>query len=179
MNRSERILLPALLLTASVLLAPLVGAADQATLARDTELRAKPLGDAAVVAPLKSKTAVTIVSRSGAWAQVTTGDGKTGYVRMLNLRTGSSQKGDSGIGALANVFRTGSSGNSVATGVKGMSEEDLTGATPSPEAVEHLSHHRASEKAARNGAKSVGLKAKEVAYLAAPGKDAMRQANGE
>lgn len=167
MNRSGR-MLPALLLAASAVFASAAGAADPATLARDTDLRAKPLNDAAVIAPLKAKAAVSVVSRSGAWAQVTTADGKSGYVRLLNLRTGSSQKGDSGVGALASVFKTGSSGNNVATGVKGMSEGDLTGATPAPQEVEKLGDYKASDKDARAGAKAAGLKAQQVGYLAAP-----------
>lgn len=166
MNRCGK-LLAALLLSA---LAGTALAAGNATVARDTELREKPLGDAPVVAPLKAKTTVTVASRNGAWAQVTTADGKKGYVRLLNLRTGSGQKGDSGVGALASVFKTGSSGNTVATGVKGMSEEALTGATPDAAQVEKLAGYKASEKSARDGAKAAGLKAQKIDYLPAPAK---------
>lgn len=165
MNRSGK-LLAGLLLAISTATPAL--AADKATLARDSELRAKALGDAVVIATLKANSAVTVNQRSGAWAQVTSSDGKSGYVRLLNLRSVSTAKGDSGAGALASVFRTGSSGKSVATGVKGMSDEELTGATPSPEQVAQLATLRASEKDARSGATAAGLKATPVAYLPTP-----------
>lgn len=167
MNRSGKWLATLLLLAST----DAALAAEKATIARDTELRSKALGDAAVVQALKAGTPVTINTRSGAWAQVSGSDGKTGYVRLLNLRSVSTQKGDSGVGALANVFRTGSSGRSVATGVKGMSEEQLTGATPSPEQAEKLSTLRVSEKDARSTAALAGLKATQVAWLPAPATD--------
>lgn len=148
-------------------------AAEKATIARNTDLRAKPLNDAAVVAPLKAQTAVSIESRSGAWAQVTVG-GKTGYVRLLNLRTQSAQKGDSGVKSVASVFRTGSSGHSVSTGVKGLSEEDLTGAAANPEQVKKLATYTAIKGDATESAQAAGLKATQVAYLPAPKKKKKR-----
>ncbi len=169
MNLCAR-LLAALLLSTFTAHAAAAEPASSATVARDTELREKPLGDATVVAPLKAKASVTVTARSGAWAQVSTADGKQGYVRLLNLRTGSARKGDSGVGALASVFKTGSSGNTVATGVKGMSGEALTGAEPDHAQVEKLTGYKASEKAARDSAKLAGLKAQKVDYLPAPAK---------
>lgn len=166
MNHIARLLVPLLLAASAGALA-----AEKATLARDTEMRAKALSDAVVVMPLKSGAAVTLVTRSGAWAQVTTAEGKTGWVRLLNLRTSGTQKGDSGAASLASLFKTGSSGRSVATGVKGMSDEELTGATPSPEQVERLSKLRVTPDDARASATRAGLKAKDVAYLAAPAAD--------
>lgn len=145
----------------------IAAAAEKATIARDTDLRAKPLNDAAVVVPLKAQTAVSVESRSGAWAQVSVG-GKTGYVRLLNLRTQSAQKGDSGVKAVASVFRTGSSGHSVSTGVKGLSEEDLTGAAANPEQVKKLATYAAAKNDATESAQAAGLRATQVAYLPAP-----------
>lgn len=154
---------------AALLLATLSSTAfgEGATLARDTELRAKPLNDAAVVAPLKAKAVVDVLARSGAWAQVKTADGATGYVRLLNLRTSSGAQGGSGVGQLASVFRTGSSGNSVSTGVKGMSEEDLTGATADPAQLTRLGTYKTTAPEAREAARLAGLKATAVEYLPA------------
>lgn len=143
-------------------------AADAATVARDTELRAKPVNDADVVARLKAQARVGVQSRSGAWAQVTTADGKSGYVRLLNLRTASGQKGDSGVGSIASVFKTGSSGNTVSTGVKGLNEEDLTGAQPAPEQAKKLDGLKADPKEAKDGARLAGLKSKAIDYLPTP-----------
>ncbi len=146
-------------------------AADAATIARDTPLRDKPFNDAAIIAQLKAKAAVSVQSRTGAWAQINTTDGKNGYVRLLNLRTSSGQKGAGGVGALASVFRTGSSGTSVATGVKGLSEENLTGAEANPAEVEKLAAWTATDAQARSAAKSAGLKARTVEYLSTGGDD--------
>jgi len=164
MNRYGKTLLAALLLA----LASDALAGERATLARDSELRSKALGDAPVVARLKASTAVTIDSRVGAWAKVTTADRKAGYVRLLNLRTQSAQKGNSGVGALASAFRTGSSGQSVATGVKGMSAEQLTAAEPSPAQLAKLAELRESDAQARSTAAAAGLAAQTVAYLPPP-----------
>lgn len=154
-------------------------AADKATLARNSELRSKALSDAAVITVLKANSTVTINSRSGAWAQVSTSDRKSGYVRLLNLRTVSTQKGNSGVGALVSTFRTGSSGQSVATGVKGMSSEQLGNAQPSPEQVQKLALVRESESNVRNGAAAAGLNAQQVAYLPAPPPSAKEEAGKE
>lgn len=142
--------------------------AESATLARDTPLHEKPLRDAAVVATLKAGALVNVDTRQGAWAKVTTADGKQGHVRILNLRSAGGQKGDSGVSALASVFRTGSSGTSVATGVKGMSAEELTGAEPDEAELRELHRLRASEEDARRAARQAGLKAIEVAELPPP-----------
>lgn len=123
-----------------------------------------------MVATLKAQSLVTVDTRQGAWAKVTTADGKTGHLRILNLRSTTTAKGKSGVGALASVFRTGSSGTSVATGVKGMSAEELTGAEPNEAELQKLGTLRASDKDARQSAAQAGLKTREVAALPAPAK---------
>src|SRR5690606_2182763 len=133
MNPAGKLLTAWLLITLSG-----AATAETATLARDTTLHEQPLGNAAIIAALKARSLVTVDARKGAWAKVTTTDGKTGHLRILNLRSTSTQKGDSGVGALASVFRTGSSGSSVATGVKGMSAEELTGAMPDEAELQKL-----------------------------------------
>lgn len=164
---AKKVLLALLLATAT----DAALAADKATLARNSELRSKALSDAPVITVLKANSTVTINSRSGAWAQVSTSDRKSGYVRLLNLRTVSTQKGNSGVGALASTFRTGSSGQSVATGVKGMSSEQLTSAQPAPEQVQKLATLRAADSDVRNAAAGAGLNAQQIAFLPAPAKE--------
>lgn len=140
-------------------------AQEAATLARDGELRDKPVSDGAIVATLKSRSAVTLHSRQGAWAQISTADGRKGWIRLLNLRTASGQRGDLGLGALASAFKTGSSGTTVSTGVKGLSEAQLENAQPDPEQVKKLELYRSTPTQAKAGASTAGLKTKTVAYL--------------
>src|ERR1700745_3226254 len=112
--------------------------AESATLLKDTDLYAKPLSDAEVVQSLKTGEKLDVTSRKGAWANVKAGNGTSGWLRILNIRTGSGQQGEAGIGAVANLFRTGSSGNTVSTGIKGLSEEKLKNAHPNPEEIKFL-----------------------------------------
>lgn len=153
-----------LLLTASLLAGSLAWA-EPATLIKDGEMRAKPLGSADLVVMLKAKEKVEITARKGAWANVQTAKGQTGWVRLLNLRTGSGQKGDAGVGAIASLFKTGSSGNTVSTGVKGLSEEKLKNAQPNEEEARRLDKYKNSSSDARSYAKQGKLNAEQVNYL--------------
>lgn len=152
------------------LLAGGLAAAETGTLLRDSELREKPFGDAAVVVELKAKDSVEIVARQGAWAQVK-GGGQTGWVRLLNVRTGSGQRGEAGVGALASVFKTGSSGTTVTTGVKGLSEEKLNNAAPNPAEAQRLTQYRETEAGARSFAKAAKLATQDVPFFDADGKE--------
>lgn len=153
------------LLLATVLLGCSLAHAEPATLLKTSELRSQPLGSASVVSMLQAKDTVDVVARQGAWASVKTSAGKTGWVRVLNLRTGSGQRGDAGIGTIASVFKTGSSGNTVSTGVKGLSAEQLQSATPNPAEAERLNGFAAKENDARSFAKQGKLADKKVDYL--------------
>lgn len=143
-----------------------VALAEPATLLKDSELRARPQGDAAVITLLKARDAVTINARKGAWAGIKTGDGKSGWVRLFTLSTSSGQHGDSGLSNVASLFRTGSSGNTVSTGVKGLSEEQLKNAKPDPEEAARLNTFMESDADARSYAKQAKLMAHHVDYLA-------------
>lgn len=147
-----------------------LAAAEPGTLLRDGELRAKPFGDAEVLATVQAKASVDIVARQGAWAQVKSGS-QTGWVRLLNVRTGSGQSGDAGVGALASVFKTGSSGNTVTTGVKGLSEEKLGNAEPNPGEAKRLSQYRETEAGAQAYAKQAKLAPQSAAFFDASGKE--------
>ena len=168
----KRTVLPGLRLALALagLLAAGMVAAEPGTLLRASELRAKPFGDAEVVAQLDAKAGVDIVARQGAWAQVKSG-AQTGWVRLLNVRTGSGQRGDAGVGALASVFKTGSSGTTVTTGVKGLSEEKLNTASANPAEAQRLNQFRENEAGARNFAKAGKLAAQDVPFFDASGKE--------
>jgi len=103
---------------------------------RASELRQDPFDDAPRVGQLAERAPVRIVERQGAWMRVQsggTGSGTTGWVRMLSVRAGSidgATTGDSGMKAVFNVARTGASGQTVATGVRGLDKEDLRRASP-------------------------------------------------
>jgi hypothetical protein len=154
-------------LLVSALLGSPLALAEPATLLKPTELRSQPQSAATVVTQLQTRDNVDITTRQGAWANVKTASGQTGWVRILNLRTGSGQRGDAGIGAIASVFKTGSSGNTVSTGVKGLSAEQLQNATPNPAEVARLASLAANPADARSFAKQGKLARQHVDYLPA------------
>lgn len=153
------------LLTLAGLFASATALAEPATLLRDSSLLEKPQSGATSLAALKAKSPVDITSRQGAWAQVKTVDGAQGWVRLLNLRTGSGQKSGGSLGTLANVFKTGSSGNTVSTGVKGLSAEKLKNAVPNDAELQRLDKQQSTERDARQFAKQAKLSSQTVSYL--------------
>jgi len=158
-----------------LLIALLVFAAAPATAdgtaatVKPVELRNAPFIDAEAVARLPRQTRVTIIKRQGAWTKIHMTDGRRGWLRMLDLDFGeNAKKGDSGLGALLNVARTGSSGMTVATGVRGLSEEDLKSARPNPAALKQLDRYTVSAAQARRFARHARLHTQNIHYLAAP-----------
>jgi len=91
-----------------------------------------------------------------------------GWVRMLAIRmaTADSKSGDSGVGALFNVARTGSSGTAVATGVRGLDKEQIQNAKPNPAELDKLSGFRADKADAERFADGKpALKPQSLDYL--------------
>lgn len=149
---------------ATVLAAGAALAAEPGTVLKSTQLRSAPLGSADVVAELKAKQSVQITARQGAWAGVTTDAGQQGWARILNLRTGTGEASGAGAEQLASVFRTGSSGTTVTTGVKGLSAEQLRSASPNYAEVDRLDGFAATSGDARQFADAGELQPQPVDY---------------
>ncbi|MDP1633401.1 MAG: SH3 domain-containing protein, partial [Gallionellaceae bacterium] len=100
------------------------------------------------------------------WTQVKAGTA-SGWVRMLSLRyqTTTSGRGDGGLGALFNVAKTGKSGSTVTTGVRGLSEEQLKNARPNPKELERAKEYSAEKAEARKHAKTGKLEQQDVDYM--------------
>ena len=131
-----------------------------------TEIKQKPFTDAATVATLKEKASVSILSRQGGWVRITSESGN-GWVRMLSLRSDSAaqKQGDCGLQSLLNAGRTGSSGFTVATGVRGLSDEDLKNAHPNPGEFEKLNNYASSKTQAEKFAHDANLKTHRFEYV--------------
>lgn len=150
----------------------LAAQADPAHVIRATELKAKPFSDAATVLPLAEKAVVEVLAREGGWYRVKT-QGKEGWVRMTTLRLGdgSAKPGDSGVGSALQFLSTGRSGSSgvtVATGVRGLDAADVSNAVPDPKAVEGMDKLAVNADEARRYAAEQKLQAQKIAYLADP-----------
>lgn len=143
--------------------------AEPATVVRSSQFRAKPLIDAPLLATIAEGESVELLGNDGGWSRIKTGDGKVGYVRLLNIRPTTSSNGSpvAGIDKLGNVIRTGSTGAIATTGVKGITKDDLAKSTPNPAEVSQLERYAVSADQARKAAKSVKLVAQAVPFLEA------------
>lgn len=146
-------------------------AAETAYMVRATALKAKPFADAETVAMLEEQGRVAVLARQGSWMQVKATAG-TGWVKMLSVRLGQpgaqpAQSGDSGLGKVFNLATTGSSGSTVTTGVRGLSEEQLKNAQPNPEAFKAMQGYMAKKDEAQKFAKTGQLKSEKLDYLGA------------
>lgn len=137
---------------------------------RSTEIKKQPFSDAATVATLGANAGVSILSRQGGWVRISSDKGN-GWVKMLSLRSNSTaaRRGDSGLQSLFNVGRTGSSGITVATGVRGLSEEELKNAQPDPRELEKLQNYAVNKAKAERFAREARLKSQRLDYLPASG----------
>ena len=133
---------------------------------RSTEIKQLPFSDAATVGTLGEKASVNVMSRQGGWVKINSGKGN-GWVRMLSLRGDSTAKksGDSGLQSMINVGRSGSSGITMTTGIRGLSEEDLKNAHPNPGEFEKLKNYAANKAKAEKFARDAKLKTQQLDYL--------------
>jgi hypothetical protein len=154
----------------AALLAMLLGnaaalATESGVVIRADVLRDKPFIDAAEVQKVAANAPVSIAARQGGWIQVDAG-GASGWLRTLNVRlAGGGTTGNSGLLTASSVFRTGSSGTQVTTGVKGLGESDLNAATPNAAQLAMLNAQAATPADAGEQAMRNGLKTNQVDYL--------------
>lgn len=146
--------------------------AETALTLKEAELRKEPLNDAALLGTLPAQTTVEVVERKGGWTRIRPQGTEAGWTRMFNLRFGDgAAKADGGgsgggLASMLNVARTGSSGTTVTTGVKGL---DITGdtlqnASPNPEALRRMHGFAVSRQEALAFAGKGGLKSQKVDY---------------
>lgn len=133
---------------------------------RSTEIKKKPFVDAPSVATLAEKSSVTVLQRQGGWVRINSEQG-SGWVKMLNLRNSNTQSGDSGIQSLFNVGRTGSSGVTVATGVRGLSAEELAAAQPNFVELAKLKNYTVDKNQATKFAQNGKLKSQSQEFIPA------------
>ncbi|WP_410498092.1 SH3 domain-containing protein [Chitinibacter sp. S2-10] len=141
--------------------------AEPGEVIRKTELREKPYLDSTVLLNITANTPVDIRSRKGAWMEVRLAGGQTGWIKLLNVRTSSGSTSSSN--ALSNVMKTGSSGKTVTTGVKGLSAEQIKNAVPNLAEVNKMNSFAARPADAIKGAQANRLLAANVPELSSTG----------
>ncbi|QZA82002.1 SH3 domain-containing protein [Deefgea piscis] len=138
--------------------------ADSGTVIRNSDLREKPFSDSRSIATLSSNSKIEIQKNQGAWMQVKTPQGQVGWIKLLNVRTQSGTR-NNGLSTLGNVIKTGSSGQTVTTGVKGLSAEQIQTAEPNMAEVNKMESYSSSNAEASRLARQAQLSPKKVAPL--------------
>lgn len=140
-----------------------VGAAP-GTLIKDEDLRSSPSATAAKVASVAKGSSVDVLARDGGWTQIRVG-GRTGWVRILSVR---SSVGATGAGDLA-ALTSRREGQVVAVaGLRGLSEEELKSARFNAQELVLMDRYKVDQTEATGFARAAGLTARQVAYLPDP-----------
>lgn len=134
------------------------------------DLKQEPFVDAKTLLNLPAGSMVDVIKRQGGWMQVKPAEGSEGWLKMTSIKlgTGTAAKGESGLGSLINVARSGRSGNTgvtVATGVRGLSAEDLKNAKPAPDAVKKLDNFPNGKREGETFAGGAKLQSQKIEYL--------------
>ena len=152
------------LLAAALVIAPAALANERGLMIRAGDLFAEPFIDAKKLGPLSANQSVTIVERRGGWVAVEAG-GRRGWVRLLNLRLEPVAK-PVAAGQTA-ALRTGSTGRTVATGVKGLDEADIRNASVDRAQLARLEQLGVGDDAAKQYGTQNNLQESKIAYLKA------------
>jgi len=163
-----RKLLAALLATSLLAVGPAL-AGDAGVTLRATDLKAEPFRDAKTVGSLDRGEAVEILDRQGGWYRVK-GGRSAGWIRMLSVRRGEARKGGGEIAGVLGLAsgRAGTGQVVSATGIRGLSEEQLKAAKYDEAEIQRLEGFTATQATAAEFAAQGKLTARQVPYLPAP-----------
>ncbi|MDO9265225.1 MAG: SH3 domain-containing protein [Desulfosalsimonadaceae bacterium] len=119
-------------------------------MAVDSDMKIIPDAGSATVAALNAGTIVQIGERQGAWYKITSAQGN-GWVRMINVRlSGVRQKGESAASGMQALGKASRSNTTVATGIRGLSREDLKSSQEDPRELAKLNQYQVSVQEARS-----------------------------
>lgn len=162
-----------------LLLAAWAASAAASTLIRDEQVRQTPSASAPVVANFAKGTQVDVVGRQGGWVQVKV-QGKTGWVRLLSVRSSSGGSAGAGeeLGGVVGLATKRNDNRVVAVaGLRGLNEEDLKTAHFDASQLKKLDSYVVGRQAAENFAARGKLHARSVAYLPEPAQSAAPASN--
>lgn len=152
-----------LILLTGLLALPALAASG--TMIKDEDLKAGPKAGAATVLRVKKGSEVEVLARQAGWTQVRSG-GKTGWVRILSVKSNVSTASAADLAALASRRDP---GKVVAVaGLRGLNEEELKAAKFDAKELTALEHYQVDRAGAEQFARSAGLGRRQVAHLPAP-----------
>jgi hypothetical protein len=152
-----------------VLVAFASAAAESGYAVRACGIMDEPYRDAKEIASLEEGATVTILKRKGGWLNIST-ETIEGWVRMLYIRRGQKEAEPSSATEAKGVLdlasgRAGTGNVVAATGVRGLSEEDLKEAEYNAKEIRKLESFSISKKQAEDFAKEAKLESKAVEFL--------------
>lgn len=132
---------------------------------RDDTLRAAAAATAASLGVVRKDSTVEVLARQGGWTQVRA-VGRTGWVRLLSVRTSA---GAGGLGDVGALTAQRDPGRVVATaGLRGLTEEELRRAQYDAAEMQRLEGQAVSADEARRHAAEGRLSAIRLDHLPAP-----------
>lgn len=151
---------------------------DSVLVKRAAELREAPGDSSRSLAALAARTPVTRSgTRQGAWIQVRTAEGASGWIHMFDIGSADSAApagaGANALRGLTSFFNKGSAQGGTVTatstvGIRGLGAEDLARAQPNPAAVVQAEALRQDADEARQFAVSAALTSRAVEPLPVP-----------
>jgi hypothetical protein len=142
----------------ALLLTSLSTAAETGSALKNDSMRVEPFADAKVSGTFIRGESLEILNKKGAWLQVKS-KSKTGWVRLLSIKRGSSTTSNQGAGILAAASGRAGTGQVVSTtGIRGLSAEDLKAAKFSETEVKTLESYTESAQQGKQFANAGGLK---------------------
>lgn len=139
--------------------------AASGSMIKDEDLKASPKASAATVLRLKKGSAVEVLARQAGWTQVRA-NGKTGWVRILSVKSSVSTASAADLAALASRREP---GKVVAVaGLRGLSEEELKAAKFDAQELAAMDRYQVDRAGAEQFARAAGLGRRQVAHLPVP-----------
>ena len=139
----------------------------QAQTLQDSALRADPSASAASVGQVGKQTQVLVLERQGGWYQVQTSSGQRGWLPLLSLRFAKDAQASrsNDLGSLLKLGNQASPASGVATGIRGISDEELrSGSANTSASAQSLDAFAANPSEARSFAQQGGLRSQNLPY---------------
>ena len=136
-----------------------------ATVAKPSiEAHAKPDFASPTVAKFSKNAPVKVTGQQGLWFQLALDGGKTGFVRVNDVRVAYGKAETSGAGAALFTGKAGKGRVSETASVRGIDESDLKSASFNAAQLKLMESYRATPEAAEQAAAKRGWTATQVAY---------------
>ncbi len=135
--------------------------AQQAKTIHNVKLKSSPSIKSDSIKTLKPNTSVTIIKRQGGWYHVETSPQLQGWLKMLWLRYNVNTTPKSSF----SLITQGTKGTTVATGVRGLSEDELEKGKGDPNAINEIDNYVVTAEQAKQFARAAGLEQSTIPYL--------------